>query len=128
MAYTTSLTDMTVTGLGTVISERMTKDSGLFKMPLPRSDSTSAIGLDLMGANRSITIKGIFSGTQATVDAFIDALDVLINGKQVTRTFHSAKTDADYTVLVQSTDWVGEEGGVILVRYTITMFECATVT
>ena len=53
-----SLTNMT--SLGTIKSENVTKDAQLFQMPIPLSDSTSAIVLDLFGVNKTIRIDGKF--------------------------------------------------------------------
>ena len=46
------------TSIGTVNSEESNKDAQLFQMPIPLSDSTSTVMLDLFGASRTITIKG----------------------------------------------------------------------
>lgn len=112
-----------MTSLGTVISEESTKDSQLFQQPMPLSDSSSAIMLDLFGASRNITIKGKYTAGDGTISTFIAELDALVSGTQTSKTYHSDKTGVSYTVLVQSVTWSADEGGVNLVDYTINLVE-----
>lgn len=120
-----SLTGMS--SLGTVTKETNDKDSGLFEMALPSSDSSSKILLDLFGASRTISISGTYIGADLTaVQTFITQLDALINGNQTQKTFVSEKSGASYLVLITSTNWEGEEGAPLKVNYTINMSEGST--
>jgi hypothetical protein len=124
---TASLTDMTT--LGIVKTETSTKDSQLFQMPLPRTNSSSSIAMDLFGASRTINIKGKFVDgmSSKTIAQFITELDALIDGEQSTRTYVSDKSGASYTVLISSVDWEASEGEVGAVEYTISMMECESI-
>ena len=122
MAY--SLDGMTT--LGTVTSEESTKESGLFQMPLPASDSSSAILIDLFGASRTINISGVHVTGEGgkTTAQFIAELDALISGIQAaTKTFVSDKSSTSYEVMINSVTWSSEEGAVSKVNYTINMTE-----
>lgn len=109
--------------LGTVTSEDSTKDAGLFQMPMPASDSSSAILIDLFGAFRTITIDGIWTSSDGTISTFVQWLDSLVNGSQISVAFVSDKSGVTYNVLVGSVNWKSEEGGVNKVNYTITLLE-----
>ena len=122
----TSLTGMT--SLGTVKSERVNKDAQLFQMPLPRSDSNQLIALDLFGAQRTITIEGVYTVSDGTISTFVSQLDSLINGVQITRTYSSDTSGTTYNVFVQTVEWSRGEAEVNLVHYTITMLEAVSVT
>lgn len=116
----------TLTGLssmGTVMSEESSKDAQLFQQPMPLSDSSSAIMLDLFGAGRTITIKGIYTIADGVISSFISELDSLISGNQGVKIYHSDKSGSNYNVLVQSVRWSGEEAGVNFVDYEISVVE-----
>jgi len=123
MAYTLTDNAGSAFGLGTVISEDSSKTSGLFQTPLPLSDSNESIMLDLFGASRTINIRGIYTGTVAEINTFVQALDGLLNGSQNTKTFHSDKSNASYLVLINSVRWNSEDGAVTKVDYEIEMVE-----
>jgi hypothetical protein len=112
-----------LTSMGNITSEESTKDSQLFQMPIPLSDSSSAVMLDLFGASRTITVKGRYTTADGTISAFIAELDALVNGTQTTKVYHSDKTGGNYNVLVQSIRWSGEEAGINFVDYEIVLTE-----
>jgi hypothetical protein len=102
------------------------KDSQLFQMPLPGSDSSGALALDLMGASRTITIRGQKVDTEANCKTFIVTyLDAWVNGSQSAVVFHADISDVNYTVYVQSVRWEYKAGEVGVVDYTITLMECS---
>lgn len=109
--------------MGTVTHESSTKDAQLFQQPLPMSDSSQAIILDLFGTSRTMTVSGIFTGTGGDIQAFIGQLDTLANGSQVAKTYHSDKTGVDYKVLVNTVEWSSEGGDVNKVNYTLNLIQ-----
>lgn len=112
--------------MGNVTSEESVKDAGLFQQPLPASDSSSQVLIDIFGTSRTITINGKFSVGDtgyATIALFIAALDALANGAQSAKTFVSGRSGVSYTVLVTNATWKGEEGSPNQIEYTITMVE-----
>lgn len=115
------------TDIGVVISEEHSKDSGLFQMPMPGSNSSAAFLLDIFGASKTITISGKYSGTAGNIQTFITWLEGLVNGNQTTtKVFHTDKASSgDYNVYVMSVSWKSEEGAPLLVEYTIQMMEGA---
>jgi len=120
-----------MSSLGTVQTEENNKDAQLFQMPLPTKDSVDAVILDLFGMMRTIIITGTFTGDAASQTAFIEELDALANGSQVGRNYHSDKgygSDGagNYKVLISSTRWKVEEGGINKIEYTINMMESKT--
>lgn len=118
-----SLTGMAT--LGVVKSEHSTKDAGLFFQPIPASNSSDAVQLDIFGCTRIITITGTYSTQDAgyaTIALFKAALDGLVNGAQTSKTY----TDTDgvsYVGLVANVDWDRNEGETTTVGYTITFQE-----
>jgi hypothetical protein len=117
-------------GLGTVTSEESTKDAQLFQIPIPASNSSSLIALDLFGASRTINISGTWtssdsSGSDNTIALFIAWLDGLVNGAQPTRNYVSATSGSTYKVFVQSVKWSVEGGDVSHIKYDISMLEAA---
>jgi len=112
--------------LGTVTKEDSTKDAQLFQMPMPLSDSTQAIMLDLFGVSRTISISGVYTTADGTISTFITWLDGLVNGTQSSIVYHSDKSGANYNVLIMNARWSSEEGAVSKVNYDITLVEGAT--
>ena len=113
-------------GIGTVTDEDVTKDAGLFQMPMPGSDSSSAVMFDIFGASRTIKISGTFTvgdSGYATLALFIAALDALVDGSQTVITYTSGKSGSTYNVMVMDVNWKSEVGGVNKVDYNITMVE-----
>lgn len=121
---TYSLTGMTT--LGNVTKEQSSKDAGLFQMPMPGSDASSSILLDIFGTSRVITINGVYTGaTTSDITTFIGLLDALVDGAQPTAglSYHSDKSNTSYTVLVTGVQWEAEPGTPLAVNYSITMSE-----
>jgi hypothetical protein len=112
--------------LGTVNKESHTKDAQLFQMPMPVSDSSSAIVIDLFGVSNTIELGGVYVGTNSSdVQSFVAALEALCNGNQSGQTFTSEKRSATYKVYVSSVNWDAEEGAPLVINYTINMIEGA---
>lgn len=115
-----------LTNMGTVTSEDSSLDSGLFNQPMPSSPSSQSLSFDLFGATRVITIKGKYTLGQtghATVAAFCNALDALVNGAQTSVVYTSDKTGVSYTGLIQRVNWSADSGGVNYVDYIIEFIE-----
>jgi hypothetical protein len=106
----------------------VTKDAQLFQMPIPRSPSNQLIALDLFGAQRTISIDGVWTSSDGTISTFISWLDGLVSGTQTTKSYASDTSGTSYTVFVQTTEWKREGGEVNLINYSITMLEAASVT
>jgi hypothetical protein len=108
--------------LGILKSERQNKQSGLFSMAVPRSDSSNAILMDLMGTERKITLEGIKIGTPEELKSFIETIDDFLNGQQVSRTY-SGTLISSKNVLIESFDFVYSEGSPERVAYTLNLIE-----
>jgi hypothetical protein len=98
-------------------------------MPMPMSDSTETVVLDLFGASRNINIEGTFVAGDGslTIAQYITFLDGLVNGVQVSKIYHSDKSGVDYKVIILSVSWKASEGAVTKLDWTIKMQECAEV-
>lgn len=115
------------TNLGDVQSESQSKDANLFQMPIPTQDSSSAFLLDIFGMSRTITLEGIFRGTLAEQDTFIDAIETIAAGNQTGSTFVSSHTaTANKTVYVQNFNWTVDSANTNYVTYSLTMIEGAS--
>lgn len=116
------------TDLGTITRETHTKDSGIFKFPLPRSDSSSALLVDLMGTSRVITLEGTYSDTTNNINTFISTIEGYIAGTQGGKTYVSNQTGSSYTVFIQDFTWTAEGGGVNKITYTLTLLQGVAIT
>jgi hypothetical protein len=124
MAYTITDNNNNPITLDPVISEESTKDSGLFFMPLPASDSSSALMIDIFGATRTFSLAGTFVGSSTTdVSNFLTSLDGLANGSQNQKTYHSDKSNTNYSVLVTSIKWTSEPGAVLKIDWQLELQE-----
>ena len=111
--------------LGDIQSEDQTKDSNLLQFPLPASDSSDAILIDIMGCFRTISLSGIITGTVATQNTFIAAIEGLVDGNQGSGfTFVSSQAGtSDKTVLISSFNWNKQAGDVNKLDYSLTLFQ-----
>ena len=114
------------TDLGNIQTETQNKDSSLFNQPLPGSDSSTSILLDLFGVTRTISIDGIKSGTAAALNTFITVIEALIAGGQSGVTFVSSlSTFANKTVFVKSFNWDYVKGDPNKISYRLELTEGA---
>lgn len=97
----------------------------MFQTPLPRSDSSDAILLDLFGTFKIITIDGIFEGTASAQRTFISNIEAIANGAQNGSTFVSSfiTSPASYSVLIQNFTWNKQAGDVSKIGYNLTLFQ-----
>ena len=114
--------------MGIVNSESQTKDSGLFQSPLPGSDSTNAILLDVFGCFKTITVAGTYAGTEAEQQTFIDAIEGITNGQQISSTFVSSLKTETLNVYVQTFTWEVVEATTGKIMYTLILLEGRAVT
>jgi predicted transcriptional regulator len=109
-----------MSSLGTIRNEQFSKDAQLFQQPLPASDSTEALVIDLFGAQATIKINGAIT---ASISTAISELKALINGGQVRRTYVS-DISGTYYVYVQTVDFeIEESAGGTKLNYSISMVE-----
>ena len=110
-------------------SIRNGKDAQLIFMPLPNSDSNKAIGFDLYGVKREITINGIVAGTKSELQGFFTAMEGLIDGEQWNLTAKSLtfkvdfNTELSYSVLMKSFFWTWDKGAPSKLNYTLVLAE-----
>lgn len=109
--------------LGTVTSEESMKSSNLFNTPLPFSDSSEALIMDLMGTSRTITLTGVKTGAVADLRTFVNNIEAVQNGAQTGYTFVSSWTGASKTVLIQDFTHSKSYGNESEVSYTLVMIE-----
>ena len=111
--------------LGSIQNEEQNKDSGIFQQTLPRSDSNEAVLLDLFGCFRTITITGIFDGTEAEQRTFIGQIDTIENGQQDSSTFVSSliTSPASYKVFIQNFVWTKSAADPSKIDYTLVLIE-----
>lgn len=110
-----------LTSMGTVTSEEITKNAGLFKMPIPMGNSNDNIILDLFGASMSIVVQGKYCASDGTIATFISQLEALTINQTSTKAYHSDKANANYNCYVDTVSWNSIEAGVNYVEYTINL-------
>lgn len=116
------------TSLGIVQREKQAKDSGLTNFPLPRSDSSSSILLDLFGVTRTITLEGRYEGTTEEIRTFIATIEGYASGTQSGLTFQSDLISSTKTVFIQNFEWAYNEADTSTIQYTLIMLEGAAVS
>ena len=109
--------------LGVVTSESSTKSSNLLNFPLPYSDSSASLIMDLMGTSRIISITGVKTGTTAQLRTFITDIEGLQHGNQASLTFVSSWTNVNKNVLIQDFSHTKDKGDESKVNYTLTLLE-----
>ncbi len=115
--------------LGDVQLERQNKVGQLFQQPIPTRNSNQAILLDIFGVSRTITVTGIITGVDATHVTFINNIEAIINGAQVSSTFVSSKTGyANKNVFIDGFEWNVNKADVSKIGYTLTLIEGALIT
>ena len=115
-----------LSGMGTITSERNVKDAGLFQQPLPFTDSSQQVLLDIFGASRTITIEGTYitgDAGYASVLLFITDFDKLVSGKQTSKNYTSDKDGVTYSCMVTSAERKANSGDPNSIDYTITLVE-----
>ena len=78
--------------------------------------------------SRTITVSGIFTGTQAQQRTFIAAIDTLASGTQTGSAFVSdlITSPASRTVFIQSWNWTVNLADVSKIDYVLTLVEGAS--
>ena len=111
--------------LGQVQIERQTKDSGLFELPIPASDSDQAFLLDLFGVTRRISIEGIKSGSSAQLETFIETIEAIIDGNQAVSAFVSSliASPASINVLIRNFTWSFTRGSPSKINYSLELIQ-----
>lgn len=120
-------------GIGSIESERMSKNAEVDTLPLPMSDSSSTILFDNEGVIRTISLSGRFAAdTQAElVNDFILKVEGIVNGAQTLNktTYHSelyeegTGVSGDFTVILQNFSWTYTTASKNIVDYEIVMME-----
>lgn len=118
--------------IGSVESERMSKNAEVETLPLPMSDSTSTILFDNEGVIRTISLSGRFAAdTQAELmNDFIEHVENIVNGTQTLykTTYHSdlyatGGGTGDFKVILQNFSWTYTTTSKNIVDYEIVMVE-----
>ena len=123
MVYAITDNNGTPISLEPVTSEESAKDSGLFFMPMPVSDSNGALMIDIFGAQRTFNIQGTLVSDATTIANFCNQLDGLANGSQNVKVYHSDKSNNNYNVLVNSVKWTSEAGAPTKVEWQLELME-----
>jgi hypothetical protein len=111
------------TSLGYIRNEQQTKSSNLFNQPMPATDSSGALILDLFGVSRNISISGTVTGSVATIQAFINTLEGYQNGSQAVKSFVSSIHSAAKNVYINNFTWTYAEGKPTILNYTLDLIE-----
>jgi hypothetical protein len=109
--------------LGVIKREEENKDSGLFKQPMPFSDSSQSLMMDIFGASRTKTVDGEFIGEIEEQRDFVNAIKGLQNGQQPGYVFVSDWSGESITVLIESFRHSKVEAEVNRVTYSLTLSE-----
>lgn len=116
-------------GTPQIQSIRNAKDAQLVFMPIPNKDSDGAIGFDLYGVKREITLQGFVTGTPVELQGFITAMEGFINGAQWSSDNKSLSlkidfnTELSYDVLMKNFFWTWEKGIPDRINYTVIFTE-----
>ena len=109
--------------LGDVQSERHSKSAQLFQMPLPGSNSSDALLLDIMGVMRTISTESVLKDTVANIKTFITTMENTIAGTQTGIVFTSSIRTGTLNVLIDNFEWNYSAGEPTILRFTLNMIE-----
>jgi hypothetical protein len=115
-------------------SYKVFKETQMTLIPIPTLDSSSTIGLDILGTVRNISINGYCTGTSAQLSEFIGDLEDKVYGKQFTNTnkgntltVELAKTGVTtYNVIVKSFTYEYSSGVPNRIEYSLDMVQVAS--
>jgi len=116
-------------GTPQIQSLRNSKESQMMYSAIPNKDSSGAIGFDIFGVKREITIQGFVIGTKQELEKFFVDTEGLIDGGQWNLTAHSLtfKVDIDteqsYSVIMKTFSWVWDKGVPNRINYTMILLE-----
>ena len=110
-------------------SIRNGKEVQLIFMPLPNQDSDKAIGFDLYGVKREMTLQGIVKGTKLELQGFFLAMEDMVDGSQWETENKSLQfkfdfaTELSYNVLIKSFNWGWVKGVPNKITFTLVLTE-----
>lgn len=109
--------------LGIITKETQAKNSNLFINPLPLSDSSQSILLDVFGTQRDITITGEIVGNTSTLTGFISNIEAIQNGKQEGVAYVGDLVTSSKNVFINTFDWDYNGGEPTRLTYTLGLIE-----
>lgn len=110
--------------LGQVKTERHRQFSDLDYQAFPLASSSAAYVFDYQGVKRVITLEGTKHGTTAELEAFLNSIEALQTGNQLSAVvFHSDLHNTNFNVKVDTFISVWEAGTPGKLDYTLTLFE-----
>jgi len=84
--------------------------------------------LDVFGTFKTITINGTYYGTLTEQRTFIDAIEDICDGSQVSSDFVSSIKTETLKVFIQTFNWEVIEATTEKITYTLTLLEGRAVT
>ena len=119
MTYTLNNND-----LEQVRTEEHRQFSDLDYQSLPLATSSDSLVLDYQGVKRIITITGEISGTADEIRTFINNIEAIQTGNQITTVvYHSDLWNTDFNVKLDSFRPVYSNDAVGRLTYTIVLYE-----
>lgn len=122
----------TISSLGTVLTEDMTVDNNLFRIPRPSitsgggTSSANTSVVNLMGKERRISLTGYFSGTSAQMITFVeDVMDWVNNGRQTAATY-TGTFESSISVLCDSFNYSYSSENPNLLNWTMQLIQGST--
>lgn len=109
--------------LPNVRSETNGKNANLFSTPLPKTDSSGTIVLDLFGVTRTINITGDVTGDTSTLQTFINNFEGLVNGDQTKKTFVSSIHGTNKSCVINSFRYTYSAGNPRILNYELEFIE-----
>jgi hypothetical protein len=96
---TTPTLDSGVIPLGRVIKpEKIVLDNNLWKKNLPGTNTSGSLAIDIFGKSRTIIVKGVFTGTEAEMKTFVEAIDTWADSPFHERKVYKSSLNKSYNV------------------------------
>lgn len=111
-----------ITDLGVIIEERISKESNIMITSMPLSDASKAMAFDIDGAVQTYTLRGKYVDTESNIKTFVNNIRSLISGNQSSTLTFKSNIHDDVKVKILSLD-ISYSAGSISVEYTIKMVE-----
>ena len=114
--------------LGIVSRETQTKLSNLFLHPLPYSDSSESILLDIFGCQKDISVSASFTGSLTELRTFIGQIEGIQDGQQTGSEYVGGLVTTVKNVFINRFSWNWNEGDTERITYDLDLIEGAEIS
>lgn len=99
--YIVTSNGLTTIDLGKVVTEEIQLVNKISKFSFPTQSTAATLSVNLFGKLRTISIMGIYVGTEAEQNAFVTSVEAWANsGIQTSRIYHDSLSNSYYVMCI----------------------------